>query len=473
MKIWKIIEKSFGSYLMMVILIMLVNSCSNKVDIPPNIIIILIDDAGYADFGFMGSKDLKTPCIDELARHSVVFSDAHTSATVCGPSRAGLLSGQYQQRFGFECNDLGEDDGLDTSLVLLSGHLKNEGYATCAIGKWHLGLNDIYHPNSRGFDEFYGFLGGARSYFPYDKMERIPRSRKLYHNKKEVSFEGYLTDYFGDKTVEFIDNYKDKPFFIYFSPNAVHAPMEAKKKDLERFTDAPRQKLAAMTWSLDENIGKIVDKLSAEGIFENTLIFFMSDNGGALSNNASCLPLKGWKGNKFEGGHRVPFFVCWPKKIKHPFLFDGLASALDIYPTALNAADVAESEYKTDGTDMMAYLTGKIKGSPHDVLFWRKDKMAAVRKDRFKLIRLKDYGTVLYNLDDDLSEKKDLSDTDAILSNELIDYLAEWEKGLKEPFWLEDERWNKVNYEIHKALMENRKPLYKNPKELENMFIKN
>ena len=353
---------------------------------PPNIIIILVDDAGYVDFGFMGSGDLETPRIDELAGKGVIFTDAHVSATVCAPSRAGLLTGRYQQRFGHECNGTGGNLGTDPDETTLADALKRAGYKTAAIGKWHLGHPEEYIPNNRGFDEFYGFLGGSRSYFP---LENPNQNQVIRHNREPVQFDGYLTDVFGDKAVEYIAQYKEEPFFIYLAFNAVHTPMQAKEDHLEKYSGHPRRELAAMTWSLDENVGKVVDKLEEEGLTDHTLIFFLSDNGGALSNQSSCGPLKGWKGNKFEGGHRVSFFVTWPGRIPKGKTFDGLTSALDIFMTSIRAAGIEKYEgNRLDGINLIPYLTGEQTGDPHSSLYWRKDKMAAARIGDHKLIRL-------------------------------------------------------------------------------------
>lgn len=276
----------------------------------PNIIIILVDDAGYADFGFNGCEDLQTPNIDQLAREGVVFTDAHVSSTVCAPSRVGLLTGRYQQRFGFECNtgSARNASGADTSEVFLATDLKKAGYATAAIGKWHLGTRGDQHPNKKGFDYFYGFLAGARSYFYQEKGVDAPgNERAILENEKQVSFQGYLTDVLASKATNFIKENTENPFFIYWAPNAVHTPMEATEEDMERYEGHPRQQLAAMTHALDRGVGAMVSTLKMNGLFDNTLIFFLSDNGGAYNNQSSNFPLKGFKGNEYEGGHRVPF----------------------------------------------------------------------------------------------------------------------------------------------------------------------
>ena len=434
---------------------------NTQTDTPPNILVILIDDAGYADFGYMGSKDLQTPWIDKLAQQGVIFTDAHVSATVCAPSRAGLITGRYQQRFGHECNGTGNGLGTDTSETTIADVLQAQDYQTIAIGKWHLGEKAHYQPNQRGFDEFYGFLSGARSYFP---LKKPSKNKVLKHNQTPVKFEGYLTDVLGDKAVEYIDTYKDKPFFMYLAFNAVHTPMEAKEEHLVKYADHPRKELAAMTWSLDENIGKILQKLEQESILDNTLIFFLSDNGGAHNNQSSCAPLKGWKGNKFEGGHRVPFVVSWPKQLKGGQKYEGLTSSLDIFATSMKAAGIQQTTGKPlDGVDLMPYLQGKKEGAPHQQLFWRKDKMAAVREGNQKLIRLDGFGTTHYNLDNDLGESIDLSKKLPEESKSLIKSLENWEENLMQPLWIEGEQWNQVTYEIHQALMENRPPAYTDP----------
>ena len=227
----------------------------------PNIIVILADDAGYIDFGFMESKDLETPEIDKLAESGIIFSDAHVSATVCAPSRAGLLTGQYQQRHGFEANGK-PGFGLSDEVVTMADVFKAGGYKTYALGKWHLGSDDPSdHPNKRGFDDFYGFLSGGRSYFP---IKNPTNDIMLQHNGERVVFDGYLTDVLGEQSVKFVtESAKNKePFFMYLAYNAVHTPMEAKEEDLKRFEGHSRQTLAAMTWSLDENVGKLRKELA-------------------------------------------------------------------------------------------------------------------------------------------------------------------------------------------------------------------
>ncbi len=445
-------------YVILVLLSGGCNSVQRSKTVQPNVIVILLDDAGYVDFGFMGSPDLETPRIDQLARQSTKLTDAHVSATVCAPSRAGLITGRYQQRFGHECNGTGVNQGTDPAEATLANAMKSAGYATIALGKWHLGHTEEYRPNKRGFDEFYGFLGGSRSYFP---LEDPGVEQQLMHNDELVQFSGYLTDVLGDKAVEYIDRYKDQPFFMYLAFNAVHTPMDAKEEHLEKYRDHPRSKLAAMTWSLDENIGKILDKIESEGLGQQTLIWFLSDNGGANNNQSSNGPLKGWKGNKFEGGQRVPFLVSWPGNIPGDRTFDGLCSSLDIFASSIAAAGIEDYQGRPlDGVDLLPYLRGEKSGDPHQTLFWRKDEAAAARKNDFKIIRLKDYGYRLYNLALDPAESSDLSDKDPEVLQDLLSELDTWEKQMTGPLWVEEEEWTIVTHEIHEALMENRAPLY-------------
>lgn len=433
----------------------------------PNVIVILLDDAGYADFGFMGSEDLETPHIDSLARDGVVFTDAHVTATVCAPSRAGLLTGKYQQRFGFEANDTGYGDsgdiGLSDDVTTLADVFKDNGYRTIAIGKWHLGGTPSDHPNERGFDEFFGFLGGGRSYFP---MENPKPQHLLQRNGERVVFEGYLTDVLGDRSVSFVEENKNQPFFMYLAYNAVHTPMEAKDSDLERYQGHPRQTLAAMTWSLDENIGKLRGKLRELGLLDNTLIFFINDNGGAHNNDASNGALKGWKGNKFEGGQRVPFVVSWPARIQRGQTFNGLSSSLDIFSTSLAAAGIAKADsLLLDGVNLLPYLQGQKSGHPHEVLHWRKLEESAVRVGDHKLIRLEGHGTVLYDLSTDLGETQDLSAKDPAMKARLLKELSDWEAQMSAPLWIEPRPWMEVTYHIHQQLMGNKDVLHKAPGE--------
>lgn len=435
----------------------------------PNVVVLLVDDAGYADFGFAGSEDLETPNIDKLARDGVVFTDAHVSATVCGPSRAGLITGRYQQRFGFECNPSNSFAGLDLQEETIGDAMKRAGYVTAAFGKWHLGHDPEYRPNARGFDYFWGFLSGGRHYFPNDQQDQPGHSHSIRENDDFTEFEGYLTDRLGEKAVEFIDRNKEKPFFVYWAPNAVHTPMEATKDDLERYEGHPRQELAAMTWALDRAVGNIKDKLEKENLLDNTLIFFLSDNGGAHNNQSSNAPLKGFKGNKYEGGMRVPFFMHWPAKIDGGKTFDGLTSAFDIFATSLDAAGVSEEALTNlDGVSLLPYLEEKEDEDPHEKLFWRKDQAAAARVGDYKLIRVDRLGYRLYNLRENLGETDYLTGQNEQTFNALKKQLSKWEKDKMEPLWTEGQTWDTITWMIHQDLFLNREVRVKNPGQLQD-----
>lgn len=432
------------------------NSGNNGND-RPNILVILLDDAGYNDFGFMGCPDLLTPHIDSLAHSGVIFSDAHVSASVSGPSRCGLLTGRYQQRNGYECN-LGGKLGMGLGEETMGDIFTRNGYHTVCIGKWHQGDAPEYHPNRRGFEHFYGFISGGRSYFYRPGQDDRPgNTHNLQNDGTQIRFDGYLTDVLADEAAACIEKNAgaDKPFLMYLAFNAVHTPMEATAEDLARFDGHPRQKLAAMTWAVDRGIGKVVQALKKTGEFDNTLIFFLSDNGGAHNNQSRNTPLKGFKGNKFEGGHRVPFFLVYGDRFKGRY--DGLSSSLDILPTAMAAAgiDPAGTKNPLDGTDLLPYLRGEKSGDPHEMLFWRKNNQAAVRMGGYKYIRVKGVGERLYDLRDNLQEDCDLCASKPEIRARMSDSLDGWQSELVNPVLWDEGNWEAVNIDIHRNLMNN------------------
>jgi arylsulfatase A-like enzyme len=448
-------------------------ACKAQGDPPPNIIIILADDAGYADFGFMGSKDILSPNLDQLATEGVLFKQNYVSASVCSPSRAGLLTGKYQQRFGHECNLEAEQPfSFDTAQVTIAEALKAKGYQTAIFGKWHLGDYAHHHPLNNGFDHFWGFISGGRHYFPNEKEDTEGDLRSIRNDHNHDHFEGYLTDVLGDRAVQYIDKHKGNPFFMYLSFNAPHTPMDAKEDVLAKFkgkTDRPVY--AAMLYSMDEAIGKVMDKLKEKGIYDNTLVFFLSDNGAAHNNQASSAPWKGWKGNEFEGGIRVPMIVSWPGKLKGNKTFTGMSSSLDIFTTALSAAGEKTKNYDADGKDLMPYLNGNdYAANVHEALYWRKDQMAAARIGDYKLLRLAGNKSVLYHLKSDLKEENDLTSTEKDSFGALTKKLMEWEAGLMKPIWTEPEDWNRVTYMIYEDLMQNRPIRVKAPDQLKRLM---
>ena len=433
-------------------------SCSIKTDSKPNIIIILADDAGYSDFGFMGSDEIKTPNLDQLALDGVTFNNAYVSASVCSPSRAGLLTGMYQQRFGHECNlDSDVNNSFDPNQITISEALKTQGYSTGLIGKWHLGDKKQNHPLNNGFDYFWGFISGARNYF-YDPNEVNRNSiRNVVENYSQTKFDGYLTDVLGDKAISFIDkNYQsNNPFFLFLSFNAPHTPMHAKKEVLEKFKDNPRKVYASMMWSMDEAIGNVIESLKENNQYNNTIIYFLSDNGAAMSNDASPFPFKGWKGNQYEGGIKTPMIMTWKNKIKSNTQFDGFISALDIFKTSLEVSNVNKDlMIKADGKNIMNHLNDNT--ITNENLFWRKDKMATVRSGKYKLIRLNDTSTVLYNIENNYFEDIDLKMKELYVHDSLLNMLSKWEMSLIEPNWIENKNWNVVTEMIYQDLMANR-----------------
>lgn len=410
-----------------------------KTALPPHIVVILTDDAGYADFSMHGATDLATPRIDSIARNGVRFSNGYVSSPMCSPTRAGLLTGRYQQRFGYELNfppPFSEENGLPVEERTIADVLRATGYHTVALGKWHLGYADKFHPCARGFDDFFGFLHGERSYFPLEKTTRLNR---LWDNREvhPESFD-YLTDELGRRAAEFIRKRGDKPLFLYLAFNAVHTPMLATEADLEGAQGpARRRKLIAMTTALDRAVGMVLDALQAEGIADNTLLFFLNDNGGTTNHASRNTPLRGYKGQVFEGGIRVPFLVRWPEKLPKGVVYDEPVIALDIMATSLAAAGAARpTDRRLDGTNLLPYLSGNDKSPPHEALFWRSADDWAVRMGRWKLLRQgKGEEPLLFDLAADIGEQHDLAKKEPGQTARLRARYEAWAKQLVPPRW--------------------------------------
>ena len=438
-------------------------------DSKPNILIILADDAGYSDFGFMGSDEIKTPNLDKLASDGVTFNNAYVSASVCSPSRAGLLTGMYQQRFGHECNlDSDVNNSFDPNQITIAEALKTEGYRTGLIGKWHLGDKKQNHPLNNGFDYFWGFISGARNYFYNPSEESRNSIRNVVENNSPTKFDGYLTDVLGDKAVDFIEknHQSNSPFFLFLSFNAPHTPMQAKKEVLEKFKDNPRKVYASMMWSMDEAIGSVINELKENGQYNNTIIYFLSDNGATSSKSSSSpFPFKGWKGNQYEGGIKTPMIMTWKNKIKPNTQFNGFISSLDIFKTSLEVSNVDKSSMKNaDGKNIMISLNNKT--IENEDLFWRKDKMATVRSGNYKLIRLNDTSTVLYNIKKNYYEDLDLKTKESNIHDSLFKKLSNWEMSLIKPNWIENKNWNIVTEMIYQDLMSNKEIRAFSPKDI-------
>lgn len=409
----------------------------------PNVLVIVADDQGYGDLAVQGGKDIPTPHIDSLAKNGVRCTSGYVSGPYCSPTRAGLMTGRYQQRFGHEFNPgpagkAGPDVGLPLTETTLADRLRAAGYATGMVGKWHLGYEPKFHPLKRGFDEYFGFLGGAHSYIDW---EGDPRNRIL-RGTTPVAEQTYLTDAFGREAAAYIEKHRrgDKPFFLYWTFNAVHMPMEATEKYLNRFAsiaNPKRRTYAAMTSAMDDAVGVVLEKLRDSGLEENTLIFYISDNGGPAINASSNTPLRGHKAQTLEGGIRVPFFVQWKGHLPAGATYDQPVIQLDIHATALAAAGIKTSpDMKLDGVNLLPYLKGETKAAPHDALYWRFGKQTAIRMGDWKLVRHgQSDGLELYNLAQDIAESKDLASTERDKFAELKAAWDKWNSTLAEPLW--------------------------------------
>jgi len=430
----------------------------------PNIVLLFADDAGYADFGFQGSTVMKTPNLDKLANQGMRFTQAYVTHPTCGPSRAGLITGKSQYRFGYEENNVptfmsevsaadGDEMGLPVEEVTMADYLKKQGYATGFYGKWHLGGADHFHPTKRGFDEFYGFRGGARSYFEYTEKPKDSQNKleRGFGNFKE--HDGYLTDALADDALNFIEKNSraEKPFFAFISFNAVHTPMDATEEDLAQFPqlEGNRKIVAAMTLALDRSVGKVLDKLEVLGIEDNTLVVFTNDNGGPSDKNGSSnFPLSGIKSNHLEGGIRVPFIMKFPGKLEPGTTYDYPISTFDLLPTFFAAAGGDASTLKDiDGVDLLPYVNGTIKGRPHEILYWKRDARAAMRKGDWKLIRFPDRPAELFYLPDDEKELNNLAVQEPERYRTMYKELFAWETTLERPRWLLKKQYEKQDIE--------------------------
>jgi len=412
----------------------------------PNILIILTDDMGYADIGVHGCKDIPTPNIDSLAKRGVRFTDACAAGSFCTPTRAALMSGRYQQRSGNEDLD-GVTGPLPRAVVTLPQRLKAAGYVTGMTGKWHLGSTEGFRPTERGFDEFYGILGGGvANNIPGLRVGKGGGQVMVVRGVTPEPATEYLQDAWGREAVRFVEAHRGEKWFFYLAFNAVHTPVQATEKYLQRFThieDRQRRVYAAMLSSVDDAVGAVLAKLSETGQLERTLIFFHNDNGGPTTRNAvngsRNTPLRGSKCETFEGGIRVPLLVQWPGMIKAGMVYRQPVITMDIHATALAAAGVAASlrdanrpsttnasrsdAATLDGVNLLPYLNGEKAGAPHDALFWRcrtRSNNFAARQGDWKMVwstegdavpgpKQKPARFMLFNLAEDISEQNDLA----------------------------------------------------------------
>ncbi|SDR69713.1 Arylsulfatase A [Polaribacter sp. KT25b] len=433
----------------------------------PNILVILCDDLGYSDVGFNGAKDIITPALDQLADNGTIFTSAYVTHPFCGPSRASLMTGLYPHKIGAQFNlppNSGETikKGISVDEPFISKVLNETGYRTGIIGKWHLGSNPEFHPNVRGFDDFFGFLGGGHNYFPeqynaaYKKQKESGKKliwdylHPIEHNGKNVDETEYLTDAFSREAVRFIDDAsktKD-PFFLYLAYNAPHTPLEAKPEDEALFThikDKKRRTYAAMVYAVDRGVKKIVASLKESGQFDNTLIVFMSDNGGKTTSGATNYPLKEGKGSVYEGGFRVPMFFHWPNVVPAGKKYDFNVSAIDVYPTfaRLSGAKIPEGK-RLDGKNMWDNFMLNRDSHKDESIYVLRHRNGfsdvGIRNNEWKAVKAYRQKWKLFNVNDDISEKFDLSDKYPAILKNLVTQAEIWSKSHIQPLWWHDEK---------------------------------
>ncbi|MDB4707285.1 sulfatase-like hydrolase/transferase [Akkermansiaceae bacterium] len=408
----------------------------------PNIVIILTDDQGYADVSYNphSPPEVRTPNIDALAHSSVICTQGYTSGHVCSTTRAGLMTGRYQQRFGIYTAGEG-GSGVPLDEVFIPQRLKPAGYVSGALGKWHLGLTEEYHAMNRGFDEFYGFMGrGAHPYFDHSDMDH-----PIYRGLKPIKEEGYLTTRITEEAVGFINRHKEESFFLYVAYNAVHSPPEAPDEDIKNVTgNKKRDTLMAMIKHLDLGVGEIVSSLKKHNIFDNTLLIFLTDNGGSKTMSANNAPLRGFKQMDYEGGVHVPFIVSWPAQLKGGKKCEVPMWSIDLFATALDAAGLPMPKEKAlDGKSILPALKGETE-KLHDEFYWssagEKGKWA-IRSGNWKLVAEKKR-IELFNLKKDLSETTDLAAKHPKVVSELTAKYNAWLDEMADPVSKQAKRWN-------------------------------
>lgn len=436
-----------------------------RADRKPNILLIVGDDMGYADIGVHGATDIRTPHLDALAQRGTRFSSGYVTGPYCSPTRAALLTGRYQQRFGHEFNSGPPETapatfGLPLTEKTLADRLKAAGYRTGMVGKWHLGFRPEFHPMKRGFDEYFGFLGGAHSYLD----SRGDKGNPILRGTEPVEEPAYLTDAFRREALGFIDRGAagTDPWFLYLAFNAVHAPMHATPAYLDRYkhiADERRRSYAAMMSAMDDAVGAVIQKLRDLEIEEQTLIFFVNDNGGPAVNASNNGSLRGHKASTWEGGVRVPFLMQWKGQVPAGKVYAQPVIQMDLHATALAAAGIQNPQaLKLDGVDLLPYLKDQKKGPPHEALYWRFGPQMAVRMGDWKLVRAREprgtaveefetpgtdadvAGAQLFNLATDMGEKVNLAQQEPARVKALETAWKKWRATLEEPRWLPGRR---------------------------------
>jgi arylsulfatase A-like enzyme len=428
----------------------------------PNIILILADDLGYGDLGCYGCSDIETPNLDRLAESGIRLTDGYVTHPYCGPSRAGLMTGRYQQRHGFWKNPPVQHAshviGLDVDEETMGDVLTRAGYRTAYYGKWHLGASEPFHPTNRGFHEFYGFLGGGHCFFPTEYEEKMttwannpkPVVPELYGYATPLEIngitlppqEGYLTDLLTTHAISFMNGVRNDPFFLFMAYNAPHVPLEAPESYLKKYShiqDENRRTYAAMVDNLDWNIGQLLEALEEAGKRENTLIVFLSDNGGPTSQTAASNgPLRGAKGDVSEGGVRVPFIFNWPNTLPSGKELTVPISSLDLLPTFAALIGENPAGKPLDGVDVLPWLQGTASGTPHERLMWMNPEMhqLGMRAGDFKITQMgADKPWQLFNLSKDISEKRNLAQSMAEKTKTMATECTEWQDSLPASRW--------------------------------------
>ncbi|WP_443939067.1 sulfatase-like hydrolase/transferase [Pedobacter sp. MW01-1-1] len=417
---------------------------AQKIEKKPNIVFILSDDAGYADFSFMSNRLIATPNIDYIANNGVKYNNAYVTAAVCCPSRAGILTGVNQAKFGHVYNYIQgvkynipkEEFGIPLTQKLVGDYLHPLGYKTGIIGKWHEGFADKFQPQNRGFDYFWGFLWGSSNYFPSKAMQVLENGKMV--PSSEIT---YMTDAIGDKTLQFIEQNKNQPFFAYVSFNAPHTPMQAKPEVLAKFkgkfTSEGRALNAAMTYSLDENVGRIIAKLKELNLLDNTLIVFSNDNGGqTVQSFADNYPLRGKKGDIWEGGIRVPMSMMWNNHIEKGITINEVVTTLDLIPTFLTAAGNTSLPANLDGSTLLPVSKTRYSKLKDRLNFWYLgNEKGAVRQGDWKLVFQEDQEPLLFNLKKDVEEKDNLAKEQKDVYKALTKAYIAWKAKLPPPLW--------------------------------------
>lgn len=460
--------------ILLCVTLMVVTSCKAQTE-RPNILLVLCDDLGYADVGFNGSTDIITPTMDKLAKNGTIFTSAYVAHPFCGPSRASLMTGQYSQKIGTPFNlhsNSSENDndnmGIPLKETFMSSVLQKSGYYTSALGKWHLGASPKYHPNNRGFDNFYGFLGGGHDYIPeqYQKMYQKQLKagntdirdylKPLEHNKKEVKETEYITDALSREAVNDIKlaATKKNPFFIYLAYNAPHVPLQAKQEDMAKFShikDKARRTYAAMVYAVDRGMENIVKALKETNQYNNTLIVFLSDNGGNFDHGANNYPLKGTKGDAWEGGYRVPMFFHWPNKIASGQKFNHPVSSLDLYPTfaKITGANLPTNN-KLDGKNIINGLKNNEDVHKDELIYCLRYRHGhcdvGARQGDWKITRVGNEPWRLTNITTDIGEKKNMGGRYPERLKNMVSKTQKWTESFIKPLWYysaqDEEMWN-------------------------------